>query len=62
MDGRSALSQGRYLYKTTKIQNKCGQTSISRVGFEPTIPGVERAKIFYAGDLVATAIGCIGCN
>jgi hypothetical protein len=28
-----------------------------RVGFEPTIPAFERAKIFYAIDGAATVIG-----
>jgi hypothetical protein len=31
-------SQGRYLYRTTQTQNKRTQTSMPRVGFEPTIP------------------------
>jgi hypothetical protein len=40
-------SQGRYLT----------QTSMPRVGFEPTIPAFERAKIVHALDLAATVIG-----
>jgi hypothetical protein len=33
------------------------QTSMSRVGFESTIPVFERAKIFHALDRAATVIG-----
>jgi hypothetical protein len=35
------------------------QTSMSGVGFEPTIPVFERAKIFHALDSAATVIGPI---
>jgi hypothetical protein len=35
-------SQGRYLHRTTQTQNT--QTSMPWVGFEPTIPVLERAK------------------
>jgi hypothetical protein len=37
-------SQGRYLHMTTQTQNKRTQTSMPRVGFEPTFPVFERAK------------------
>jgi hypothetical protein len=40
-----SLSQGRYLHRPTQSQNKRRQTSTLRVGFEPTIPAFERAKI-----------------
>jgi hypothetical protein len=40
-------SQGRYLNRTTKTQKKRRQTSMPRVGFEPTIPVFERAKTFW---------------
>jgi hypothetical protein len=47
-------SQTRYLYK----QNKHRQTSMSWVGFEPTIPAFERGKTVHALDRVATVISC----
>jgi hypothetical protein len=53
----SALSQGRHLQKATQTQKKRGQTSMPRVGFEPTIPVFEREKIFHALDRAATVIG-----
>jgi hypothetical protein len=37
-------SQSRYLHRTAQTQNKRTQTSMRRVGFEPTIPVFERAK------------------
>jgi hypothetical protein len=57
LDGRSALSEGRYLHRTTQTQEKRRQTSMPRVGFEPTIPVFERAKTFHATDRAATVIG-----
>jgi hypothetical protein len=33
-------------HRATLTQNKCRQTSMPRVGFEPTIPVFERAKKF----------------
>jgi hypothetical protein len=47
-------SQGRYL---TQTQNKHKQTSMARMGFEPTIPVFERAKTVHALDRAATVIG-----
>jgi hypothetical protein len=47
-------SQGRYL---TQTQNKHKQTSMLRVGFEPTIPAFERAKTVHGLDRAATVIG-----
>jgi hypothetical protein len=43
LNGGSALSQGRYY-----IHKKRTQTSVSLVGFEPTIPVFERAKASHA--------------
>jgi hypothetical protein len=41
-------SQDHYIHMTTQIQNKRTQTSMPRVGFEPTIPVIERAKTVHA--------------
>jgi flagellar biosynthesis/type III secretory pathway ATPase len=49
-------SQGHYL---TRKQNKHKQTSMPRVGFEPTIPGLERAKTVRALDRAVTVIDII---
>jgi hypothetical protein len=37
-------------HRTTQIQNKRKQTSMPRVGFEPTIPAFERAKTVHVCD------------
>jgi hypothetical protein len=50
----TSLSKDRYL---TQTQNKHEQTSMPRVGFEPTIPAFERAKAVHALDSAATVIG-----
>jgi hypothetical protein len=50
-------SQGRYLHTEQHKQNKRTQTSMPRVGFDPTIPAFERAKTIYALDRAATGIG-----
>jgi hypothetical protein len=49
-------SQVRYL---TQTQNKHKRTSMPRVGFEPTIPAVERTKTVHALDHAASVIGNI---
>jgi hypothetical protein len=43
--------------RTTQIRNKRTQTSMPRVGFEPTTPVFERAKTVHALDSVAFVIG-----
>jgi hypothetical protein len=47
--------------RRTQTQNKRTQTSMPRVGFEPTIPAFERAKTVYALDSTATVIGSRKC-
>jgi hypothetical protein len=42
---------------TAYTQNKCIQTPMPRVGFEPTIPVFERAKTVHTLDRAATVIG-----
>jgi hypothetical protein len=43
-------------HRTTQTQNKRTQTSMPRVGFEPTIPVFERAKTVHALDRMAAVI------
>jgi hypothetical protein len=44
-------------YRTTQTRNKCTQSSILQVGFEPTIPVFERAKTGHVSDRAATVTG-----
>jgi hypothetical protein len=44
-------------HTTTQTQNKRTQTSMPRVGFEPTIPVSDRAKTVHIVDRAATVIG-----
>jgi hypothetical protein len=44
-------------HKTAQTQNKRTQTSMLRVGFEPTTPAFQRAKTVHALDGAATVIG-----
>jgi hypothetical protein len=44
-------------HETTQTQNKPTQTSMPRVGYEPTIPLFECAKTVHALGRVATVIG-----
>jgi hypothetical protein len=46
--------QGRYLHMTTQTQNKRTQTSMPRLGYEPTIPVFERTKTAHALDRADT--------
>jgi hypothetical protein len=50
-------TQGRYLHRTTQIQNKRTQTAMPRVGFKPKIPAFERAKTVRVLDRTATVVG-----
>jgi hypothetical protein len=44
------------IHRITQIQNKRTQTSMSRLGFEPTIPASERVKTVDALDRAATVM------
>jgi hypothetical protein len=44
-------------HRTTQTQSKCPQTSMPRVGTEPTIPVFKRAKMVHVFDRAATVIG-----
>jgi hypothetical protein len=46
-------------HRTTQTQNKHIQTSMPRVGFEPTIPVFQRAKTVHALDRGAAVIGSL---
>jgi hypothetical protein len=46
-------------HRTTQTHNKLTETSMPRVGFEPTIPILERAKTFHALDPAAIVIGSL---
>jgi hypothetical protein len=41
---------------TTQTLNKCTQTSMPRVGFEPKVPVSKQAKTVHALDRAATVI------
>jgi hypothetical protein len=46
-------------HRTAQIQNKCTQTSMPPVGFEPMIPVFQRVKTVHALDRAATVIGSL---
>jgi hypothetical protein len=58
--GDQPIARSLPTYRTTRTQNKCTQTSMPRVEFEPTIPAFEREKIFRASDRAATVTGYFG--
>jgi hypothetical protein len=55
-------SQGRCPHRTTQTDNKCRQTSMLWVRFEPTIPVFESAKAVHALHRAATVIGSRKCT
>jgi hypothetical protein len=55
--GNQPVARPLPTYRTTQTENKRTQTSLPRVGFEPTIPAIERAKTVYILDRAATLIG-----
>jgi hypothetical protein len=59
---RISPSQGHYLHTEQHKHRTNTQTSMPRVGFEPTIPVFERAKTVHASDRATTGIGdhCLG--
>jgi hypothetical protein len=50
-------SRDRYPHRTATTQNKCGQTSMPWVEFEPTMTVFHRVGVFHASDRAATVIG-----
>jgi hypothetical protein len=55
--GDQLVTRPLSIHRTTQTQNKHTQTSMPRVGSEPTTPVFERAKTVYALDRAATVIG-----
>jgi hypothetical protein len=55
--GDQHVARPLHTHRTTQTENKRTQTSMSRVGFEPTIPVFEREKTIHALDRAATVIG-----
>jgi hypothetical protein len=54
--GDQPVARALPTHRTTQTRNKRTQTSIPRVGFEPTIPVFERAKTVRALERSATVI------
>jgi hypothetical protein len=55
--GNQPVARPLPAYRTAKTQNKRTQTSMSRVGFEPTILVFDRAETVQTSDRAATVIG-----
>jgi hypothetical protein len=55
--GNQPITRPLPTHRTTPTQNKRTQTSMPRVGSEPTIPVSERAKTVHALDRAATVTG-----
>jgi hypothetical protein len=61
--GYQPVARPLLTHRTTQTQNKCTQTAIPGIGFEPKTPVFERAKTVYALYLAATVIGnCINLH
>jgi hypothetical protein len=58
--GHQPVTRSLPTHRTTQTQNKRIQTSMPLLGFEPTIPGFERATTVHALDRAAKVIGCVG--
>jgi hypothetical protein len=56
--GDQPVTRPLLTHRTRQTQNKCTETFMLQVGFEPTIPASERAKRVHALDGRATAVGC----
>jgi hypothetical protein len=63
LDVGSASLRPLFTHGKAQTQKKRTQTSLPRVGFEPTIPVFERAKTVQALDRAATVLGyCKYCK
>jgi hypothetical protein len=59
LTGNQPVARPLPTHRTAQSQNKRIQTSMYRVGFEPTIPEFERTKRVPAVDRAATVIGLL---
>jgi hypothetical protein len=59
LDGDEPVSRPLPTHRTTQRQNKRTQTSMPRVGFDPTIIAFERTKTVHALDRAATVISVV---
>jgi hypothetical protein len=58
LDGGSVrIKAATCTYRTPETQNKCTQTFMPRVVFEPTIQVLQRVKTVHALDSATTVIG-----
>jgi hypothetical protein len=55
--GDQLVARPLHTHRTTQTQKKRTQISMSRVGFEPSIPVLERVKTVHVLDGAATVIG-----
>jgi hypothetical protein len=55
--GNQPVARPLPIHRTTQTQNERTQTSMPRVGFEPTIPAFERVKTVHALDRASTVTG-----
>jgi hypothetical protein len=62
--GISPVTRPLPIYRATKIQKKCGEISMSGLGFEPTIPVSKRANhfIFLTALPLRSAENNLKCN
>jgi DICT domain-containing protein len=58
LDGDQPVARSLPTHRTTQTQNKRTQTSMPRVGFEPTNPVSEETKTVHDLDRAATVVGC----
>jgi hypothetical protein len=54
--GHQSITRPLPTQRTTQTQNKNTQTSLPRMGFEPTTPVFERAKTVHALERAVTVI------
>jgi hypothetical protein len=57
--GDQTVARPLHAYRSAQSQNIRTETSMSQVGFEPTIPVFERTKTIHALDRAATVIDFI---
>jgi hypothetical protein len=56
-EGDEPVARPQPTHRTAQTQNMRTETSIPRVGFEPTTPAFERAKTIHVLDRAASVIG-----